>query len=237
MTRVVLAAALLLMTACRSEDNGHNAPAPKETYSSTEIVYGPMGDAAIPDCTIHQVSDAFVPGKATMVATVRVEGDYTHRLGNISVTRPNGSPWAGTFNGPREALFDLLRMHVCAKDNAYAAKPGDNKDPTKGVVVLTVYELEPNEKADVDALCHAMSHAPDAGASDVRDRAAMEWATDAITSPKWDAWRRSFQRSRMEMFTKNEDAGTLFHARAADLETAAHALNLKCPTATEWEKR
>ena len=235
MRRVLLAAALLV--GCRSESINKNAPAPQETVSSTTLVYGPMGDAATPDCTIHQVTDAFVPGQATMVATVSVQGDYTHGFGNVSVTRPKGAPWSGTFSGPREAFFDMLRSHICTKANAYAAKAGDNKDPLKGPVVLTVYELEPNEKADVDALCHAESHAPDGGAADARDRAAMEWATDAITSPKWDAWRRGFQRSRMEMFVRNEDAGTLFRARGADLAAAAHAFGIKCPTAAEWEKR
>jgi hypothetical protein len=215
-------------------------PVPSATpVESTTIVYGSMDDAGpTPDCTVHGVGDSFNPARAKQVGTVRVEGDYTRTLAKVSVERTTGAPWSGTFSGPREMLFDMLRRHLCTTANAYALKPGDNKDPTKGAVVLTAYELVPDEKADVDALCNAVKHAGDAGAADERDRAAMAWATDMLTTPSWDAWRRAFARTRNELFNRKADAMWLFHARAADLETAAAGLGITaCPTAAEWKKR
>ncbi len=232
-----------LLLGCRSEAAPSPTPAPSASAADagylTTIVQGTMYDAGpVPDCTIHGVSDAFAPpSNAKPVGTIRIEGDYTRTLAKVSVDRLNSATWSGTFSGPRDTFFDMLRPHLCTVETAYALKAGDNKDPSRGAVVFTAYELTADEKGDVDALCHAVAHVGDAGAVDDRDRVAMQWATDRITSPKWDGWRRGFARSRTELYARHTDAAPLFHARAADLEAAAATYALKCPTAAEWKKR
>jgi hypothetical protein len=229
------AATLLLFAACHS-DSDSTKPAP--TYENTKVVVSEALDAEVPDCTIHNVSESFAVDRATLAGTVRVEGDYTRTLGKITVERTGGGGWTGTFNGPRDLLFDDLRAHLCTAAHVYALKPSGNNNPTTGPVMLTAYELKPDEKADVDTLCHAMAHALDAGPlADEHDRVAMQWFTDRVTTTKWDAWRKTFARSRTDLYARKADASELFHARGAELEAAASALGISCPTATEWKKR
>lgn len=200
-----------------------------------------MLDAAPPDCAVHLVSDAFQPAHATPAGKVRVEGDYMHALAKVSVER-TGYKWDGTFSGPRDAFFDFLRGHVCATSRVYALKPEGNKDPTKGPVTMSVFEMTPDEKGDVEAICNAASRSPapagDAGNVDVRDHAMMQWIEDTLTTTKWDAWRKSFARERGDLVAKQQDPSALFHARGDNLTAAAAALGVApCPVATEWKKR
>jgi hypothetical protein len=229
--------------ACRSQDIAGGAPPPPSTSPSTTIVRSEMLDAAPPDCTVHLVSDAFqaspVNGHATPAGKVRVEGDYMHTLAKVSVER-TGYTWNGTFSGPRDALFDFLRQHVCAASRVYALKPEGNKDPTKGPVAMSVFEMTPNEKDDVEAICNASSRSPGADASnvDVRDHAMMQWIEDTLTTTKWDAWRKSFAHERVDLLARQQDATSLFHARGDNLTAAAAALGVTpCPVAVEWKKR
>jgi hypothetical protein len=251
MKRAVL---LLLLGACHSKDitNGDQPPAPEDS-SGTKIVYAEATDAATPDCAVHLVSEAFSPAHATLTGKVRVEGDYTRTLAKLSVERggaaghPSTTAWSGQFKGPRDAFFETLRRHVCTAAHVYALKAEGNKDPTKGAVVLDVYEMTPDEKADVDNLCQAVVRAPGAGAAeggtarapnaDVRDHAVMTWVEDNLTTTKWDGWRRRFARDRGALLATKGNPRELFHARAAELESAAKPLGLACPTATEWSKR
>jgi hypothetical protein len=232
----------LFLSACRSQDITGGAPPPPSASaaSSTTIVVSEPLDAAVPDCTVHLVSDAFVPTHASPAGKVRVEGDYTRTLAKVSVDRPGAQGWSGTFNGPRDAFFDFLKRHVCTADHVYVLKPEGNKDPSKGPVTLSVFEMKPDEKADVENVCNGFSRAPgsDAGEPDLRDRAVMQWVEDVITTTKWDGWRRSFARERADLFQSKKDPAELFHARAENLGAAAHAFGVSpCPAALEWKKR
>ncbi len=231
--------AFFFVCACRSQDIAGGAPPPASTSSGTTIVRSEMLDAAVPDCTMHLVSDAFDKAHATPAGKVRVEGDYMHTLAKVSVER-TGYTWSGTFSGPRDALFDFLRQHVCTAAHVYALAPEGNKDPTKGAVAMSVFEMTPNEKSDVEAICNASSRASgaDAGNVDVRDHAMMQWIEDTLTTTKWDAWRRSFARERVDLVAKQAPATALFHARGDNLTAAAAALGVTpCPVAVEWKKR
>ncbi|HEX4514841.1 MAG TPA: hypothetical protein VGH87_25420 [Polyangiaceae bacterium] len=231
--------AVLFVCACRSQDIAGGAPPPASTSSGTTIVRSEMLDAAPPDCAVHLVSDAFQPTHATPAGKVNVAGDYTRTLANVSVTRA-GHDWSGTFSGPRDALFDFLKQHVCASSRVYALKPEGNKDPTKGPVVMSVFEMTPDERGDVDAICNAASRSPatDAGNVDVRDHAMMQWIEDTLTTTKWDAWRKSFAHERGDLVTRQQAPAALFHARGDNLTAAAAALGVTpCPVAVEWKKR
>jgi len=239
-----LSAALLYsatVLGCHNEDSQRGTPsASASAIANTKIVVSEAVDADVPECLIHFASDAFVSEHAVPAGNVRVEGDYIHAFAQVSVTRPDGTSWSGTFSGPRDSFLQLIKRHLCTTTHVYALKLGDNKDPTKGASVLTAYDMKPDEKADVDAFCHAMSHVPtDAGAldPDVRDHIAMQWVEDALTTTKWDAWRRSFARERSALFANKASPSDLFHARGAELAVAASTLGLTCPTATEWKKR
>jgi hypothetical protein len=197
-------------------------------------------DAAPPDCAVHLVSAAFQPTHATPAGKVRVEGDYLHTLAKVSVERPNAAAWSGTFSGPREAFFDFLRRHVCASSRVYVLQPEGNKDPTKGPVSMAVFEMTPDEKGDVETICNANVRAPgaDAGQVDQRDHAMMQWIEDALTTTKWDAWRRSFAHDRGDLITQGRDAAALYHARGDNIAAAAASLGLSpCPIAIDWKKR
>jgi len=234
----------LLLGACHSKDITNGEPAPsEEDAAGTTIVAYEATDAAVPDCTIHLVSDAFKGEHATRVGAVKVEGDYTRTLAKIDVTRggaaghPAETAWSGTFKGPRDAFFETLRRHVCTAAHVYALAPEGNKDPTKGAVVLDVWEMTPDEKGDVENLCGALAHAGDGGV-DARDHAVMSYVEDTTTTTKWDAWRRSFARERAESLANKSDPKALFHARGAELEAAARAIGIaSCPLASEWKKR
>jgi hypothetical protein len=234
------AAAVVALLGCHSDDAATGtAPADSQAGKTTTIVVSEPLDAAPPECAIHLTSPSFSSDHATLAGMVRVDGDYTRTLANVTITdRPNGPPWAGTFNGTRDAFLQMLRGHVCTESHVYALKPGDANDPSKGPVMLTAFEMKPDEKHDVDALCNATSHAPDAATNpELRDHFIMQWVEDSITTMKWDAWRRSFARERTALFTQKQDPSALFHTRATDLAAAASALGLQCPTAVEWKKR
>ncbi len=243
MKHFVLAAALA--AGCHSKDITNGAPAPdEEDAGGTTLVAYEATDAATPDCTIHVVSEAFSNAQASHVGQVKVEGDYTRTLAKVSVERggaaghPAETAWSGTFKGPRDAFFETLRRHVCTSPNVYALEPEGNKDPTKGAVTLQVFEMAPDEKADVTHLCGAGAHAGDAGTPDARDHAIMTWAEDAITTTKWDRWRRAFARERAELLASKGDPKPLFHTRGGELEAAAHAMGVsRCALADEWKKR
>ena len=133
-----------------------------------------------------------------------------------------------------------MRRHVCTADHVYALKPEGNKDPSKGPVTLAVFDMKPDEKADVENVCNGFARAPgtDAGNVDLRDRAMMQWVEDVITTTKWDGWRRSFARERADLLASKREPTELYHARGANLEAAAHALGVTpCPVADEWKKR
>lgn len=233
--------AFFLVCACRSQDIAGGAPPPPASSSpeNTTIVRSEMLDATPFDCNVHLVSDAFQPVHATPAGRVRVEGDYMHTLAKVSVQRA-GSSWDGTFSGPRDALFDFLRQHVCSSSRVYALKPEGNKDPTKGPVAMLVFEMTPDDKGDVEAICNASSRAPgaDAGNADVRDHAMMQWIEDTITTTKWDAWRKSFAHDRADLVARQQEPSALFHARGDNLAAAAAALGITpCPVAVEWKKR
>ncbi len=246
---------LLFSVACRSQEiTGGGPPPPSASAaSSTTIVVSEPLDAAVPDCAVHLVSDAFVPSHASPAGNVRVEGDYTRTLAKVSVDRPGAQAWSGTFNGPRDAFFDFLKRHVCTADHVYVLKPEGNKDPSKGPVSMSVFDMKPDEKADVENVCNGFSRAPgtDAGnvagpaaggtaqtAIDLRDRAMMQWVEDVVTTTKWDGWRRSFARERADLFASKKEPIELYHARAENLAAAAHALGVSpCPVAAEWKKR
>jgi hypothetical protein len=230
----------LALAACRSQDISGGAPPPPSAAASTTIVVSEPLDAAVPDCTVHLVSDAFVPTRGSPAGVVRVDGDYTHALAKISIDRPNAAAWSGTFSGPRDAFFDFLRKRVCSEAHVYVLKPDGNKDPTKAPVSMSIFDLKPDEKGDVENICNARERAPgaDAGNADLRDRAMMQWIEDVVTTTKWDAWRRSFARERGDLLAANKEPSALFHARGENLENAAHALGLaSCPVASEWKKR
>ena len=198
-----------------------------------------MLDAAVPECTVHLVSDAFQTARATAAGKMRVEGDYMRTLAKVSVER-TGYTWSGTFSGPRDALFDFLRQHVCTTSHVYALKPEGNKDPTKGPVAMSIFEMTPDEKGDVEAVCNAASRAPgaDAGNVDVRDHAMMQWIEDTLTTTKWDVWRKSFARERADLVARQQEPAALFHARGDNLAAAAATLGVTpCPAAVEWKKR
>ncbi|HEY1954960.1 MAG TPA: hypothetical protein VGH28_05095 [Polyangiaceae bacterium] len=235
----------LLLGACHSSAITNGAPAPDETEAGgTKVIVSEATDAAVPDCTIHLVSAAFTGEHATKVGAVKIEGDYTRTLAKVEVTRggaaghPTETAWSGTFNGPRDALFETLRRHVCTAPRVYALAPEGNKDPTKGAVLMDVWEMTPDEKADVENMCNALAHA-DAGANaDARDHAVMAYVEDTTTTTKWDAWRRSFARERGESFANKSDPKPLFHARGAELAAAAQAIGVaSCPLAADWKKR
>jgi hypothetical protein len=237
---------LLLLCACHSKDITNAEPVPSATESAgTMIIAHEALDAALPSCSVHLVSNAFVPGHAVPTGKVRVEGDYTRNLAKVEVDRgaaaghPSEVAWSGTFKGPRGAFLQMLERRVCTQSRVYALEPEGNKDPTKGPVVLDVWELAPDEKADVQNLCNGETRAPgaDAGTSDLRDHAVMTWAEDVITTLKWDAWRRSFARERGEVAMAKGNPSALFHRRGTELEAAARAMGFACPTAAEWKKR
>ena len=209
---------------------------------STTIVVSEKLDAALPACTVHLASDAFTASpRATPAGTVRVEGDYTRTLANVVITpAAPAAAWKGTFSGPRDALVDLVKGHICTSASVYALKADGNKDPSKGPITLTAYVMTPDEKADVDAFCNAYTRAPgvaDAGSVGMRDRVAMEWVEDSLTTTRWDAWRRAFAHELGDAFMRNADTKELFTKRANELEAAAAALGAKCDTATQWKKR
>ncbi len=235
-TRGALAAALVL--GCRDDTQRTPLPSPSEATSTTLVVSEPL-DAAVPDCLIHVASASFANARASAAGTVRVEGDYTRTFAKVNVERKAGGGWSGTFNGPRDAFMQMLKGRLCTASHVYALKPRDNADPSKGVVTLDAFDLQPDEKADVDSLCHAMSHVPaDAGADrDLRDHAAMEWVEDALTTTKWDEWRRSFARERASLFAQQQAPSSLFQTRGNELASAASALGVACPTVAEWKKR
>lgn len=235
------------LAACHSKDitNGDQIPAPEDS-AGTKIVYSEATDAATPDCAIHLVSDAFSGEHATPTGKVKVTGDYTRTLAKVDVERggaaghPSTVAWSGSFKGPRDAFFETLRRHVCTSARVYALKPEGNKDPTKGEVVLDVFEMTPDEKQDVENLCAAGARAAnaDAGNADARDHAIMTWVEDNLTTTKWDAWRGSFARSRAELLSTKGDARPLFHDRGGELANAARAMGVaSCPLADEWKKR
>jgi hypothetical protein len=241
---------ILFACACRSQDiTGATAVSLDAGPTTTIIVSEPL-DAALPDCAVHLVSDAFTPelvkGHATAAGTVRVEGDYTRSLAKVSV-----GAWSGTFSGPRDAFFDFLRRHVCTAAHVYVLKPDGNKDPSKGPVTMNVFEMTPDEKADVENVCNAQSRAPGVAgrrpgadsdaqdaAAEARDRAMMQWVEDVLTTTTWDAWRRSFARERGDLLAQNKEPSALFRARGENLAAAAVALGVTpCPVAAEWKKR
>ena len=231
--------AFFLVCACRSQDITGGAPPPPSTSPSTTIVRSEMLDATPPECTVHLVSDAFQPTHATRAGKLRVEGDYVHTLAKVSVERA-GHDWNGTFSGPRDAFFDFLRQHVCAASRVYALKPEGNKDPSKGPVAMSIFEMTPDEKGDVEAICNASSRASGADAAnvDVRDHAMMQWIEDTLTTTKWDGWRKSFAHDRGELLARQQDPSALFHARGENLAAAAASLGVaSCPVAAEWKKR
>jgi hypothetical protein len=235
-----LFAAFVLVCACRSRDISGGAPPPASTSSGTTIIRSEMLDAAVPECSVHLVSSTFQTAGTTPAGKLRVDGDYMHTLAKVSVER-TGYTWSGTFTGPRDALFDFLRQHVCTAAHVYALQPDGNKDPTKGPVAMSIFEMTPNEHGDVEAICNASSRSPgvgDAGNVDVRDHAMMQWIEDTLTTTKWDAWRKSFARERADLVAKQQDATALFHARGDNLTAAAAALGITpCPVAVEWKKR
>ena len=240
MTRPLFVA-FFLVCACRSQDIAGGAPPPASSSPKTTIVRSEMLDAALPECTVHLVSDAFTAAHATPAGKVRVEGDYMHTLAKVSVER-TGYTWSGTFSGPRDAFFDFLRQHVCATSHVYVLKPEGNKDPTKGPVAMSAFEMTPDEKGDVEAICNASSRMTGAGADagnvDVRDHAMMQWIEDTLTTTKWDAWRKSFARERADLLARQQEPSALFHARGDNLTAAAAALGITpCPVAAEWKKR
>jgi hypothetical protein len=231
-----------MFVACRSQDIAGGAPPPASSVpTTTTIVRSEMLDATPFDCTVHLVSDAFQASHAKAAGKVTVDGDYLHTLAKISVERA-GSTWNGTFSGPRDAFFDFLKQHVCAASRVYALKPDANKDPTKGPVAMSVFEMTPDEKGDVEAICNASSRSTAQGADaanvDVRDHAMMQWIEDTLTTTKWDAWRKSFAHERVDLVARQQDPAALFHARGDNLAAAAAALGITpCPVAAEWKKR
>jgi len=238
----------LFAAACHSRNITNAEPAPSDSATSgTVIVAHEALDAALPACSVHLVSERFSPAHATPTGKVHVDGDYTRTLAKVEIDRGGAaghSPtdqvaWSGTFKGPRDAFFTTLERHVCTAERVYALEPEGNKDPTKGAVVLDVYEMTPDEKADVESLCNADARAPgaDAGTPELREHAVMTWAEDVITTTKWDAWRRGFARERREVLVAKGDPSGLFHRKGAELDAAARSLGLACPTAAEWKKR
>lgn len=234
--------AFVFVCACRSQDiAGGGPPPPASSSPGTTIVRSEMLDAAPPECNVHLVSDAFQTAHATPAGKVSVEGDYMHTLAKVSVER-TGYKWDGTFSGPRDALFDFLKRHVCTSSRVYALKADGNKDPTKGLVAMSVFELTPDEKGDIEAICNASSRSTaqgmDAGNVDVRDHAMMQWIEDTLTTTKWDTWRRSFARERADLVAKQQAPSALFHARGDNLAATASAIGIaSCPVAIEWKKR
>ncbi len=232
----------IFATACRSQEITNATPPTPSAAESTTIVVSEPLDAAVPDCTVHLVSDAFSPTHASPAGTVRVDGDYMHALAKVSIERPGVPAWSGTFSGPREAFFDFVRKHLCTEAHVYVLKPEGNKDPTKGPVSLAAFDMKPDEKSDVESVCNA-NRAVDAGSPDmrdpdVRDRVMMQWVEDVVTTTKWDGWRRSFARERGDLMASKQPATALFHARGENLANAAHALGIKsCPVADDWKKR
>lgn len=240
MKRILLAA--LACAACRSEELPNQKTEPTASNESTTIVVREKLDAALPACTLHFASDAFAASpRATAAGTVRVEGDYTRTLANVVITPiAPATEWKGTFSGPRDALVDMVKQHICTTASVYALKAEGNKDPTKGPIVLTAYVMTPDEKADVDAFCNAYARAPgvaDAGPTMMKDRVAMAWVEDSLTTTRWDGWRRAFAHELGDAFMRNEDTKELFTKRANELEAAAAALGTKCDTAAQWKKR
>ncbi len=243
MKRVLLAAIFVAASsACHSEELplATTDAATTSPFASTTIVERELTDAMVPDCTIHFVTDAFNPTHGAPAGSIRVEGDYTRTLAKVTVS-PMGHPaWSGSFSGPRESFIDVMRLHLCSSASVYALKANGNKDPSKGLVALDAFVMTADEKGDVENLCNAYARAPnttDAGNVQLRDRAAMEWAEDTLTTTRWDAWRRSFARELRDAYGENVDAKDIFTKRARDLETAAAALGLKCDTAAQWKKR
>jgi hypothetical protein len=231
--------ASVLVCACRSQDITGGAPPPASSTPGLTIVRSELLDAAPPDCAVHLVSDAFQPAHAAPAGKVTIAGDYMHTLAKVSVARA-GYDWSGTFSGPRDALFDFLKQHVCRSSRVYALKPEGNKDPTKGPVAMSVFEMTPDERGDIDSICNAASRAPgmDAGNVDVRDHAMMQWIEDTLTTTKWDAWRRSFAHERADLLARQQEPSALFHARGDNLTAASAALGVTpCPVAAEWKKR
>lgn len=233
--------AFVSISACRSEalPSENNASPSASVTESTKIVVSERLDAALPACTVHFVSDAFSSAHATPAGTVRVEGDYTRTLAKVAVTPTSLPAWSGTFSGPRDALVDVVKQHLCATASVYALKADGNKDPTKGAVTLTAFAMTPDEKGDVDALCNAYTRAPNVDAGDVslRDRAAMAWAEDALTTTRWDTWRRGFAHELADAYARKADTKDVFTKRAGELEAASSALGTKCDTAAQWKKR
>ena len=177
---------------------------------------------------------------AAPAGNVRVEGDYTRTLAKVNIS-PLGAPaWSGTFSGPRDAFVDMVQKHVCTTSSVYALKANGNKDASKGPVSLDAFVMTANDKSDVTALCNAYARAPaaaDAGNAALRDRAAMQWAEDALTTTRWDAWRQSFAHELADAYAHQSDAKGIFAKRAGELEAASAALGMACPTATQWKKR
>jgi hypothetical protein len=241
MKRVLACVACLACElACHGEESQKTEPSASATPNTT-IVVREATDAATPACTIHFASDAFAPGpNAARGGTVRIEGDYTRTLAKVSVTNAAGAiAWSGTFSGPRDSFVDMIRPHLCDTASVYALKAEGNKDVAKGPIVLDAYVMTANEKSDVDALCNAYARAPNADAGNVqlRDRAAMEWAEDALTTTHWDTWRRNFSVELRDAYAHSSDAKTIFERRAGELDAAAAALGTKCDTAARWKKR
>jgi len=245
-TRRLILLCAAMAVACHSKDITNGEPAPTDSASGgTNIVVYEALDAAPPDCTVHLVSERFDASRANPTGTVRIEGDYTRTLAKVEVRRggaagrPSEVAWSGTFKGPRDALFQTLQRHVCTAARVYALEPSGNKDPTKGAVTLQVYEMKPDEKRDVESLCNMVTRAAGADAStpELREHAEMTWAEDVITTTKWDAWRRVFAHDRASIAAQSGDPRPLFKARAGELESAARALGLPCPTASDWKKQ
>jgi hypothetical protein len=231
-------AMMMSLGGCHSEDSQGTGTAPSASVKGTKIIASEPLDAEPPECWIHVATESFASDHGTLAGTVHVEGDYTRTFAKVSVERPGGG-WSGSFNGPREAFLQMLKGHLCTESHVYALKPDGNNDPSKGPVVLTAFDMRPDEKLDIDNFCHATSHVPDAGVKDpeLRDHFVMQWVEDVLTTTKWDQWRRSFARDRRVLIEQKQSASELFHTRAAELEAAASALGLPCPTVAEWKKR
>ena len=128
----VLSAALL--GACHSSAITNGAPAPDETEAG-----GTEGDRVRGDRRrrprLHDSSrERGVHGRARdqsrrgenrgrLHAHARESRGHARRGGG----HPAETAWSGTFNGPRDALFETLRRHVCTAPRVYALAPEGNK--------------------------------------------------------------------------------------------------------------
>ena len=104
---------------------------------------------------------------------------------------------------------------------------------------MDVWEMTPDEKADVENMCNALARAADAGANaDARDHAVMAYVEDTTTTTSGTRGRHSFARERGESFAnKSDPEAALSRARRRARRSRAGDRRRELPPRRGLEKR